>query len=58
MCSQCDYNSDTCNVFLDSLTNSWYLDIETAQWDEYDDGWVHYKEYINYCPYCGEKLSE
>ena len=24
----------------------------------YDDGFVHQKEYIAYCPWCGRKLGE
>ena len=37
--------------------NQYYLDIETSEWDEYDDGFVHQREYINYCPWCGRKLN-
>lgn len=57
-CEYCNINSDTCNIFKDTMTNEWYMDIETSQWDDYDDGFVHQKEYINYCPYCGRKLGE
>ena len=58
MCKYCDYNSDDCCIFVDPLDNQYYLDIETYTWDEYDDCYIHQKEYINYCPYCGRKLSE
>lgn len=59
MCKYCDENSYECCIYIDSLSNDYYyyLDIETSEWDEYDDGFVHYKEYINYCPWCGRKLN-
>lgn len=44
-------------IFIDSLTCEYYLDIETAIWDDYDDDFYHEKEYINYCPWCGRKLK-
>ena len=56
MCDYCDYNSSKCCIFKDPLTNDWYLNVETFQWDEYSDGYIYQKEYINYCPYCGKKL--
>lgn len=56
MCRYCDYNSDDCVIFDEPLTNEYYLDIETYEWDDYDDGYVYMKEYISYCPYCGRKL--
>lgn len=56
MCEYCGVNSDKQNIFMDPLTNDWYLDIETSQWDNYDDDWFHEREYINYCPYCGRYL--
>ena len=58
MCEYCDINSDKCCVFADPLTNDWYLNIETSQWDQYDDGWVYHREYINFCPYCGKQLKD
>lgn len=56
MCRYCDINSDNCSIFIDPLTNEHYLDIETTEWDQYNDSYVHQREYINYCPYCGKKL--
>lgn len=50
MCSRCDYDSPDNRIYVDPLTNEYYLDIETSEWDEYDDGFVHQKEYIAYCP--------
>lgn len=58
MCKYCDSNSDRCCIWQDSLTNDFYLDIETSEWDEYDDGFVHQREYISYCPYCGKYLMD
>ena len=58
MCNRCDYDSPDNQIYIDSLTNEYYLDIETTKWDEYDDGSVHQREYISYCPLCGIKLGE
>lgn len=57
MCNRCNYNSPDNQIYVDPLTNEYYLDIETSEWDEYDDGFVHQREYIAYCPYCGRKLG-
>lgn len=37
MCNRCDYNSPDNQIYVDPLTNEYYLDIETSEWDEYDD---------------------
>ena len=58
MCNRCNYDSPDNQIYVDPLTNEYYLDIETSEWDEYDDGFVHQKEYIAYCPWCGRKLGE
>lgn len=58
MCRYCDYNSEDNRIFVDPLDGEYYLDIETSEWDEYDDGYVHQREYIDYCPWCGRKLGE
>lgn len=58
MCQYCDYNSNECRIFIDPLDRNYYLDIETSEWDEYDDEFVHQREYVNYCPWCGRKLKE
>lgn len=58
MCKYCDQHSNDCCIYSDPLTKEWYEDIETFEWDDYDDGFVHQKNYINYCPYCGRKLTE
>ncbi len=58
MCNRCDYDSLDNQIYIDPLTNEYYLDIETFEWDDYDDGLVHQREYILYCPYCGRKLGE
>lgn len=57
MCRYCNSNSDECEVWIDPLDNTWYLDVITWEWDEYNDGYVHQKIYINYCPYCGRSLK-
>lgn len=58
MCRYCDYNSEDNRIFIDTLDGEYYLDIETSEWDEYDDDYVHQREYIDYCPWCGRKLRE
>ena len=58
MCKYCDYNSFVNRIYIDSLTNEYYLDIEISELDEYDDGFVYQREYISYCPWCGRKLEE
>lgn len=58
MCKYCDQHSNDCCIYFDPLTKEWYEDIETLEWDDYDDGYVHQRNYINYCPYCGRKLAE
>lgn len=58
MCKYCDQHSNDCCIYTDPLTKEWYEDIETFEWDDYDDGYIHQKNYINYCPYCGRKLME
>lgn len=57
MCKYCDYESPDNEIFCDPLTNERFLDVETLEWDDYDDDYVHIKLYISYCPYCGEKLT-
>ena len=58
MCNYCEKNSPECCIYIDPLSNDYYLDIETSEWDEYDDEFVHEEEYINYCPGCGRKLAD
>lgn len=58
MCKYCDYNSPDNQIYVDSLTNEYYLDIEISEVDEYNDGFVYQREYISYCPWCGRKLRE
>ena len=58
MCKYCDYNSSDNRIYVDLLTNEYYLDIEILKLDEYDDGFVCQREYISYCPWCGRKLEE
>lgn len=57
MCRYCDYNSEYNRIFIDPLDGEYYLDIETSEWDEYDAAYVHQREYIDYCPWCGRKLG-
>ena len=58
MCRRCDYNSSDCAIFQNPLTGEWYLDHQTGEWDIYEDEFVRDKIYINYCPFCGERLKK
>lgn len=58
-CKYCNSDSGYCEYWKDSLDSEWYHDIETGEWDEYDDGFVHQRNYgVRYCEYCGRKLDE
>lgn len=57
MCKYCNQDSWERCIYYDPLTEEYYLDIETTEWDSYDDGFIHQNEYISYCPYCGRKLD-
>lgn len=58
MCKYCDYSSLDNRIYIDPLTNEYYLDVETSEWDEYNGDFIHQKEYIAYCPWCGRKLGK
>lgn len=34
MCNRCNYNSPDNQIYVDPLTNEYYLDIETSEWDD------------------------
>ena len=57
MCKYCDPHSDDCCIWYEPLTKEWYEDIQTGEWDEREDEYVHQKNYIKYCPYCGRKVD-
>ena len=57
MCKCCDYNSGGCTIFQDMI-GDWYLDHQTGEWDACKDEFVHDRIYINYCPFCGERLGK
>lgn len=58
MCKYCDGDSIENIIFINPLTNEWYIRLQTNEWDEYGDDFIYLKEYISYCPYCGRKLGE
>lgn len=58
MCNQCDYNSPDNQIYIDPLTDDYYMDIEISEWDQYDGGYIRQRIYIDYCPWCGRKLSD
>lgn len=54
MCKYCDYDyADNC-IYIDPLDKQYYIDVQTNEWDEYDDDFVHQRVYIDYCPWCGK----
>lgn len=56
-CRYCNCESDECEYFQDLYDSQWYQDVETGEWDPYDDGYVHMKIFgVEYCQYCGRKL--
>lgn len=57
MCKYCDSASNECEIFFDPLTHEYFLDIQTSEWDTYNDDWIYQKEYISYCPWCGRDLE-
>lgn len=57
MCNNCDINSNECCIYINPLSNDYYLDIEISERDGYDYGYIHHRVYINYCPWCGRKLN-
>lgn len=57
MCKYCNPESNECEIFFEPLTHEYFLDIQTSEWDAYNDDWVYQKEYISYCPWCGRDLE-
>lgn len=58
MCQSCDPNSGYTRIFFNEHRQEYYLDIETSEWDNYNDEFFHITEAISYCPWCGRKLKE
>jgi len=58
MCMFCDNDSEWCRIWIDALTNDWYLEIETGHYGQVDKEWETVREFIEYCPYCGRRLSD
>ena len=57
-CEYCDSESDKCKVFKNPISQEYYLDIETLQWEDEMDDFMHVTEDILYCPYCGRRLND
>lgn len=58
MCDRCDPHLYDSDILYDYDSKSWYLDIETGEWNTYNDDFIHQRVWINYCPWCGRKLPE
>lgn len=57
MCKYCDEDSYCCEIYKDDIYETYYLDVQTYEWDPYEDGYVRMYIDIEYCPYCGRKLN-
>lgn len=57
----CPYCTDEehCNVWVDGLTNEWYLELPTGEFDPNNDyAPIMVRSYnISHCPYCGRRLE-
>lgn len=56
MCDMCNPKMYDREVYYNSEDDSWYFDIETGEWSDYNDDFIHIQRQINYCPYCGRRL--
>lgn len=56
MCKYCEASNE-CEIFFEPLTQKYFLDIQTSEWDTYNDDWIYQREYISYCPWCGRDLE-
>lgn len=56
MCDYCNPKMYDREVYYDATSDTWFLDIETGEWSDYNDDFVHIHRQINYCPYCGRRL--
>lgn len=56
MCDYCNPKMYDREVYYNSTDDTWYLDIETGEWSDYNDDFIHIHRQINYCPYCGRRL--
>jgi len=56
VCKFCDYGSKKCEIFQDGLDSTWYLDVNTYEYDEVGKDYIYIKVPIKYCPYCGSEL--
>lgn len=56
MCDMCNPKMYDREVYYNSTDDAWYLDIETGEWSDYNDDFIHIQRQINYCPYCGRRL--
>lgn len=57
MCNSCDQDTEHCRIYQDD-DNDFYLEIQTFEWDSYNDDWFYERIYITHCPWCGRKLGE
>lgn len=56
MCDCCNPKMYDHEVYYNPTDDAWYFDIETGEWSDYDDDFIHIQRQINYCPYCGRRL--
>ena len=41
MCDYCNPKMYDREVYYDTDSDSWFLDVETGEWSDYDDDFVH-----------------
>lgn len=56
MCDCCNPKMYDHEVYYNPTDDAWYFDIETGEWSDYNDDFIHVQRQINYCPYCGRHL--
>lgn len=58
MCKYCNPEESDCCVWIEPLDKTWYLEVQTGEWNTYEDDWFYEIVYgIKYCPFCGKELK-
>ena len=58
MCKYCDGQSPENMIWKDGASGDYYIIFQTQEWNDYLDGLDYFEEFINYCPYCGQRLTD
>ena len=49
---------ENCPCLYEPMTDTWYIRVQTFEWDSYNDDFIYVNLVIDYCPYCGKYLKE